>query len=108
MESTRSAVEDTGTARMANGMATVRFDPAFAQFIDASSGYQVFVTPDGQTRGWLFVAEKYQGGFVVREAMGGRSSVAFDYRVVAKPFGASNDRLPTIRIPKPPTIPRND
>lgn len=107
MESTRSGIEDTGTARMTNGMATVRFDPAFAQFIDAGSGYQVFVTPDGQTHGWLFVAEKYQGGFVVREAMGGRSSVAFDYRVVAKPLGAPNERLPVMRTPRFPVIPRN-
>jgi hypothetical protein len=109
MESTRSAIEDTGTVRMTNGMATVRFDSAFAQTIDAGSGYQVFLTPDGQTRGWLFVAEKYEGGFVVREAMGGRSSVAFDYRIVAKPSaGASNARLPVMHLPNPPMIPRQN
>ncbi len=94
-------MEDTGTARLLNGEGAVRFDPAFASTIDASRGYQVFLTPNGDTRG-LYVSAKYEGGFIVRENEHGRSSVHFDYRVVAHPYGASDVRLPRLSI-KPPT-----
>lgn len=99
-ESTRASLEDTGSARLGNGRGIVRFDRAFAQAIDANAGYQVFLTPDGETRGWLFVAQKFAAGFVVREALGGRSSTTFDYRVVARPLGASDAILPQIEMPK--------
>ena len=88
-------MEDTGTARLLNGEGAVRFDPAFASTINASRGYQVFLTPNGDTRG-LYVSAKYEGGFIVRENEHGRSSVYFDYRVVAHPYGASDARLPRL------------
>ena len=81
----RATIEDTGTARLLEGEGTVRFDPVYASTIDANRGYQVFLTPNGDTRG-LYVAAKYQGGFVVREVEHGRSSLYFDYRVVAYPI----------------------
>ena len=104
-ESTRATIEDTGRARLEGGEGAVRFDSAFASTIDAARGYQVFLTPNGETRGWLYVAEKYEGGFIVREGLHGRSSVYFDYRVVAHPYGASDARLPQLQIKRPP-IPR--
>lgn len=104
-ESTRATLEDTGTARLETGEGAVRFDPAFANTIDAARGYQVFLTPTGETRGWLYVAAKYEGGFVVREAEHGRSSIYFDYRVVAHPYGVSDARLPQLSIERP-QIPR--
>ena len=100
-ESTRATIEDTGTARLEAGEGAVRFDSAFANTIDAARGYQVFLTPDGDTRG-LFVAAKYEGGFVVRETEHGHSSLYFDYRVVAHPYGASDARLPQVEIKRPP------
>jgi hypothetical protein len=103
-ESTRATIEDTGTARLESGEGAVRFDSAFASAIDATRAYQVFLTPNGETRGWLYVAAKYEGGFIVREAEHGRSSVYFDYRVVAHPYGASDARLPQVTL-KPPPIP---
>ncbi len=103
-ESTRASLEDTGTAVLTAGKSIVRFDAAFAQAINANAGYQVFLTPGGETRGWLYVAQKFTGGFVVREALGGRSSVPFDYRVVAQPLGASGARLPAVHLPNPPPI----
>jgi hypothetical protein len=107
-ESTRATIEDTGTARLENGEGAVRFDSAFAGTIDAARGYQVFLTPSGETRGWLYVAAKYEGGFIVREAMHGRSSIYFDYRVVAHPYGASDARLPrlNIKLQTPPRAPK--
>jgi hypothetical protein len=102
-ESTRATIEDTGTARLESGEGAVRFDSAFASTIDAARGYQVFLTPNGETRGWLYVAAKYEGGFIVREAEHGRSSVYFDYRVVAHQYGASDARLPQLNLKPPPT-----
>lgn len=103
--STRETLEDTGTARLAAGESAVRFDPAFESAIDASRGYQVFLTPDGETRG-LYVSAKYEGGFMVREIERGHSSLLFDYRVVAHPNGASDTRLPRLnwRVPQRPNI----
>ncbi len=90
----RATVEDTGTARMTAGVGVVHLQPDFASTLDMSQGYQVFLTPDGDTRG-LYIAQKYENGFVVRENEHGRSSVYFDYRVVAHPAGSSAVRFPT-------------
>jgi hypothetical protein len=97
----QAAMEDTGTSRLLNGEGAVRFDSDFASTIDATRGYQVFLTPDGDTRG-LYIAAKYEGGFIVRENEHGRSSVYFDYRVVAHPYGASDARLPRLNLKAPP------
>jgi hypothetical protein len=109
-QSTRATIEDTGTARLMNGEGAVRFDAAFARTLDLRRGFQVSLTPDGDTRG-LFVAAKYEGGFIVRETEHGRSSIDFDYRVVAQPYGASEARLPILnlkplRLPRPPVVNR--
>jgi len=100
----RPTIEDTGTARMSNGVSVVHFASDFASTLDISQGYQVFLTPDGETRGWLYVAQKYEGGFIVREAEHGRSSVDFDYRVVAHPMGTSNQRFPAYTPPRRPRL----
>ena len=57
--------------------------------------YYVFLTPLGDTRG-LYVSVKTPAAFQVRETLRGRNSLAFDYRIVAHPLGASNDRLPAV------------
>lgn len=95
----RPTIEDTGTARMIDGVAVVHLESDFASTLDISQGYQVFLTPDGETRGWLYVGRKFEGGFVVREAQHGRSSTDFDYRVVAHPMGAGNRRFPKQLLP---------
>lgn len=45
------AIEDTGTAHLVHGAANVYLDPSFARSIDSRTGYQVFLTPGGDTRG---------------------------------------------------------
>ncbi len=93
-------------------------DPTFAASIDGRQSYRVFVTPDGDTNG-LYVAAKTATGFIVREIHGGRSTLAFDYRIVATAWGESGQRaavvtespLATARvlpatIPKPPKAAR--
>ena len=89
--------EDFGEAQLIDGRAHIALDPSFAGVIDRSQPYLVFITPDGDTRG-LYVAQKTSSGFDVREAQGGRSSIAFDYRIVAKPFGGAAKRLPVITV----------
>ena len=91
-ESATATIEDVGTARMSNGVANVQIDSAFASVMDGK-WYYVFLTPLGDTRG-LYVSMKSASGFQVRENEGCRSRVGVDYRIVAHPLDAKNDRLP--------------
>jgi hypothetical protein len=54
--------------------------------------YHVFLTPKGDCKG-LYVANETAGGFEVHELGGGSSSIAFDYRIVAKRKGFENIRM---------------
>ena len=85
-------MEDVGEAQMTNGQASVSLEHTFASTIDRTRSYLVFVTPEGDCHG-LYVASKTPSGFVVRELMGGRSSLAFEYRIVAHPYGDTSVRL---------------
>lgn len=99
------SMEDFGEAQLVDGQAYVRLDPTFANVIDGHARYLVFITPEGDSHS-LYVTQKSPAGFAVHESGGGRSTLAFSYRIVAKPYGESSPRLPTtisapIRI-KPP------
>lgn len=93
-------VEDFGKAQLVGGQAYVRLDPVFANTIDQSADYLVFVTPEGDNNG-LYIKSKSAAGFVVRESHGGRSTLSFDYRVVAKPYGAHAARLQMVTVARP-------
>lgn len=95
---TEPSIEDFGEAQLVSGIATVRLDPHFAATIDGSAKYFVDVTPEGDCRG-LFVAQRDPGSFVVRELQGGRSTIAFTYRIVAKPLGNDGARLAPATLP---------
>jgi hypothetical protein len=82
VQSATLPVEETGTARLTFGQANVYLSPSVARSVNVNRGYQVFITPGGETRG-LYVANKYSGGFTVREMYGGRSNITFDYHVYA-------------------------
>src|SRR5262245_35729428 len=82
MESPEHWFEDFGTAKLRNGRATVKLDGDFAKAIKPT-GYHVFVTPEGNCRG-LYVRGKTSASFEVRELGGGKSSVAFSYRIVGR------------------------
>src|SRR5262249_45754570 len=108
----RSAIEDSGTAHLVNGTANVYLSPSFARSIDPRFGYQVFLTPGGDTRG-LYVAGKFARGFRVREVQGGRGSFDFDYHVYAHTeTPAVRQPLTTLppptRVQPPPSIPRRE
>ena len=92
VQSPQNWFEDFGNGQLAGGAAIVTLDRTFAQTVNASSDYHVFLTPQGDCRG-LFVTHKTATGFEVRELGGGQSSVAFDYRIVALRRGSENMRL---------------
>jgi hypothetical protein len=82
MESPELWFEDFGSAKLARGRAVVKIDANFAKVIKRGD-YRVFVTPEGDCRG-LYVRRKSANSFVVRELMGGKSSVAFSCRIVGR------------------------
>lgn len=86
-------MEDFGKATLRQGVAYVALEPTFASTIDRSN-YLVFVTPEGESRGLYTI--QTPGGFQVRENGGGRASLMFDYRVVARPLDTKAVRFPAM------------
>ena len=94
-QESQPTMEDFGDAQLVAGQAYVRLDQRFADVIDDTTGYLVFITPEGDNNG-LYVTEKSMSGFAVRESRGGHATIAFSYRIVAKPYGSAAARLPMI------------
>ena len=97
VESPENWFEDFGSAELRDGVASIEIDAAFRDTINLGLQYHVFVTPNGDCRG-LYVAEKTASGFEVRELGGGTSSVAFDYRIVARRRGFESIRLEEVEV----------
>ena len=92
VESPENWFEDFGSGQLSNGTATVSLEPTFRQTVNTDTDYHVFLTPNGDSRG-LYVAQKTATSFEVREQGGGTSSIAFDYRIVARRKGYEEIRL---------------
>jgi len=93
IESPQNWFEDFGTAQLRRGETWVPLEGIFAETVNTGGGsYHVFLTPNGNCKG-LYMAEKRPDGFLVRELGGGRSSVTFDYRIVAPRRGFETVRL---------------
>jgi hypothetical protein len=92
VESPENWFEDFGSGQLASGSAEVSLDATFAETVNTTSDYHVFLTPNGDSRG-LYVAAKTATAFVVREQDGGKSNITFDYRVVARRKGYETVRL---------------
>jgi hypothetical protein len=108
VESTESWFEDFGDAALQRGQITIPLDPEFAALVH-TSGYRVFVSPLGDSRG-LYVADRTPASFTVREAQGGTSGISFSYRIVAKRADVSSPRLehtdiPSVRLAEMPDRP---
>jgi hypothetical protein len=84
--------EDAGAAQLVNGVARVNLEAIFGQTVNTQIEYHVFLTPDGDCKG-LYVSAKNASGFEVHELGGGTSSVAFEYRIMAKRVGHESERL---------------
>jgi hypothetical protein len=87
-------LEDVGTAALADGRATITFDPAYAQTANVGQEYQVFLTAQSDQPVLLYVASKTATGFTVGGATldGQPANCAFDYRVVAPRLGYEDVR----------------
>lgn len=101
VESPENWFEDFGTAQLQAGTTRVSLEAEFLQTVDTAADYHIFLTPNGDCRG-LYVARKTRGGFEVRELGGGHSSIAFDYRIVARRLGFENVRLQGVHLPQAP------
>jgi hypothetical protein len=99
VESPEVWFEDYGSGQLTGGMVTVSLDEKFAQTVNLSKGYHVFLTPKGDCKG-LYVTNETDTGFEVREMGGGGSSIEFDYRIVAHRKGYEDVRLPVAIMPK--------
>jgi hypothetical protein len=92
MQSPENWFEDAGSGQLSNGSTRIALDPTFAQTVNAGVEYHVFLTPNGDSKG-LYVSQKTATSFEVHEQGGGTSSIAFDYRIMAKRRGYENVRL---------------
>jgi hypothetical protein len=91
-QSTENWLEDAGAGQLVNGSTRIDLDPTFAQTVNTGVAYHVFLTPKGDCKG-LYVGGETAQGFEVHEMGGGRSNIAFDYRIMAKRNGFENVRL---------------
>jgi hypothetical protein len=92
-------IDDVGEGTLRQGVAHVALAADFANTIDATKPYVVLLTPEGDAA--LYVAGRTATGFDVRQVGGGHSSLAFAYRIVAKPYGVADERLPFKNIAAP-------
>ena len=106
IQATEDWFEDAGSGQLAHGEAVVNLEGTFGQTVNASIEYHVFLTPNGDCKG-LYVAQKSPTSFVVRELAGGTSSIAFDYRIMAKRKGFEGirmaDKTASFRLSETPT-----
>jgi hypothetical protein len=94
---TQPTMEDVGEAQLVGGRAYVRLEAKYATVVDRTSRYFVFITPEGDCD-QLYVTGKSADGFTVREARNGSSTVPFQYRIVARPYGDGSPRLPDVQM----------
>jgi hypothetical protein len=106
VESPECWFEDFGGATLVKGSVRVVLDPAFAQTVETER-YHVFLQAEGECKG-LCVVQKSPTGFMVRELDGGRSDVAFCYRVVALRRGVVAPRLNRVSLPASPAAVREE
>ena len=90
-------IEDAGTGQLSSGHAKVALDTTFAGTVNTGVDYHVFLTPKGDCNG-LYVANETSAGFEVHELGGGKSSTAFDYRIMAKRKGYESVRLQDLTV----------
>jgi len=75
----------------------VTIDPVFAQTIDLTQPYQVFLTPGGDCN--LYVSSKTATAFTVSAQGGATCSISFDYRIIAVRKGFEETRLEAAEDP---------
>jgi hypothetical protein len=92
MQSPEVWFEHFGSSTLHNGSAHISLEPLFGGTVNSGVEYHVFLTPKGECEG-LYIASEGPEGFDVRELRHGKSSVGFDYRIVAKRKGYETVRM---------------
>ncbi len=92
VEAPENSFEDIGSGQLNNGAAVVQVESVFAQTVNTGTEYHVFLTPKGDCKG-LYVSNETADSFEVHELGGGKASIAFDYRIVARRKGYETIRL---------------
>ncbi len=103
LESPESWFEDFGEGHLKDGKAKIKLDPDFAKVVKTDK-YHVFVTSYGDSHG-LYVTNRTNKGFEVREQQGGKRSLTFSYRVVARRKDIEGKRLAKVTLPSVPSLP---
>ena len=92
VQSAENWTEDAGGGQLSGGHAHIDLEEQFAKVVNTGADYHVFLTPEGDCKG-LYIAGKTATGFDVRELGGGKASVPFGYRIMAKRRGFETERL---------------
>jgi hypothetical protein len=100
-ESPENWFEDFGEGKLVDGKAVIQIDPLFAQTVNTSVKYHVFLTPQDEPL-TLAVANKTATSFEVRGP--GGANISFSYRIVAKRKGYENIRLVKMGGPTPEEV----
>lgn len=95
MESPEAWFEDFGSGQLIQGVARIHVDPEFAATVHGE--YHIFLTPDGDSNG-LHIAERTTDSFLVRENRGGRSTLSFGYRLIARRRDVAGPRMERINL----------
>ncbi len=90
-ESSEVWFTDYGFGQLKNGIATIAIDPLFAQTVNLTESYHVFVQSYGDAE--LYVSRRTPTQFEVKVRGTGDPNVEFSYRLVAKRLGYETDRL---------------
>jgi hypothetical protein len=98
MESPQNWFEDFGKATLSGGEAVVSIEPMFAETVNLSQDYHVFLTPRGDCG--LYVAEQTATSFTVRAMNGAACDIAFDYRIIAPRLDYEDLRLKEAESPE--------
>ncbi len=110
VESTEVWFEDFGSGQLLNGEVTISFDPVFAQTVNLTETYHVFLTPLSNEAVLLFVTDKSPTSFTVHGVTldGQPADAAFDYRITAKRLEYENVRLEpaSVHTPRMPELSR--
>ncbi|MBI4581952.1 MAG: hypothetical protein HY718_19800 [Planctomycetes bacterium] len=84
---------DYGFGRLQDGRATVAINRTFAETVDLTQPYHVFMQVNDLNSTGVGVVNKTPASFEVGELQGGKSDAEFSYRIVAKRRGYEQARL---------------
>jgi hypothetical protein len=102
-ESTINIFSDQGFGKLIGGRALITIDPLFAQVVNLSEPYHVFLTPRSFDTAGLAVGNLTPTSFEVREVAGGKGNFEFSWRIEASRKGYEKQRM---QLAKPrPSIP---